>query len=111
MTGPDEGRREALPVAVRELALRLGADPASDRATIRLTQRGRIRRRLETDTWMAFAGVIPITPSAGDARAYALTVALLVVAAAVAFWAEGRRARIPVGAGPPAMEGASHDRS
>jgi membrane protease YdiL (CAAX protease family) len=57
----------------------------------------------------AFAGVIPTMPHGGDARAYALTVALLVVVAAVTFWAEGRRARIPVGAGPPAIEGASHD--
>ena len=43
-----------LPAAVYDLAIRLGADPNSRMKTIRLTQSGRMKTKLESTSFMAF---------------------------------------------------------
>ncbi|QNA83738.1 hypothetical protein G4G27_06850 [Sphingomonas sp. So64.6b] len=44
-----------LPVAVRDLAIRLGAEPQGRGAIVRLTQTGRMKRALGSDSWMSFS--------------------------------------------------------
>lgn len=43
-----------MPIAVVDLAMRLGVPPADDRSRVCLTQTGHMKRTLESDTWMAF---------------------------------------------------------
>jgi hypothetical protein len=43
-----------LPAAVYDLAVRLGAKPLVDTQRVRLTQTGRMKRRLDSETWMPF---------------------------------------------------------
>lgn len=47
-------RRARLPAAVYDLAIRLGVQPDENRSRIRLTQKGRMKRSLDSQSWMAF---------------------------------------------------------
>ena len=51
-TGPDQLARP--PGPVRDLALRLGAASSPSARRVALTQTGRMRSRLESESWMAF---------------------------------------------------------
>ena len=55
--------RERLPAAVYDLALRLGADPGTNPKTVKLTQTGRMKSRLEATAWMAFTATQTISTS------------------------------------------------
>ena len=55
--------RERLPAAVYALALRLGADPGTNPKTVKLTQTGRMKSRLEATAWMAFTATQTISTS------------------------------------------------
>jgi hypothetical protein len=46
--------KERLPAAVYDLALRLGADPQQAPSGAQLTQSGRMKRKLDAETWMKF---------------------------------------------------------
>ena len=46
--------RNRLPPAVYDLALRLGVNPEENRPIVKLTQRGRMKRNLDAESWMAF---------------------------------------------------------
>jgi len=54
MLGIDEQHRAGLPTAVYDLAMRLGVKPDENRDGVRLTQTGRMKRSLDTQSWMAF---------------------------------------------------------
>ena len=58
-TDPDRGAR--LPSAVRDLAMRLGADPNLGPRRVRLTQTGRMKTRLEATSWMSFTATQTIS--------------------------------------------------
>ncbi|WP_380785315.1 DUF6544 family protein [Sphingomonas sp. R86521] len=47
-------RAAPLPAAVIDLAMRLGVQPADHPPRVRLTQTGRMKRSLESESWMAF---------------------------------------------------------
>jgi len=49
--------RARLPAAVYDLAIRLGVKPDDNRSSVRLTQTGRMKRNLDTPSWMAFTAV------------------------------------------------------
>lgn len=53
--------RTDLPSAVHDLAVRLGVSPDDDRDGVRLTQTGRMKTSLETDTWMDFTAIQTIS--------------------------------------------------
>jgi hypothetical protein len=53
--------RERLPAAVYDLALRLGVKPDDNRSTVTLTQTGRIKRNIDTESWMAFTATQTIS--------------------------------------------------
>lgn len=63
--------RTRLPAAVYDLAIRLGAKPPDCPPMIRLTQTGRMKRDVASDTWMAFTATqtISTTSCAFDWRA------------------------------------------
>ena len=46
--------RTRLPPAVYDLAVRLGVNPDENRPIVKLTQTGRMKRNLDTESWMAF---------------------------------------------------------
>ncbi len=54
MDATDDQRRARLPAAVYDLAIRLGVKPDDSRDRVRLTQTGRMKRSLDTESWMAF---------------------------------------------------------
>lgn len=54
MAETDDQRRARLPAAVYDLAIRLGVKPDDNRGSVRLTQTGRMKRNLDTRSWMAF---------------------------------------------------------
>jgi len=54
-TADERGAR--LPVAVYDLAMRLGVKPDVDRDVVRLTQNGSMKRSLDTKSWMAFTAI------------------------------------------------------
>lgn len=54
MDAASEHNRARLPAAVYDLALRLGVAPDSSRSRVALTQTGRLKRSLATDSWLAF---------------------------------------------------------
>lgn len=56
--------QERLPAAVYDLAVRLGVTPDDSRSTVKLTQTGRMRRSLETESWMDFTAVQTISTRA-----------------------------------------------
>jgi len=53
-----------LPAAVYDLAVRLGVQPDDSRSTVKLTQAGRMRRSLETESWMDFTATQTISTRA-----------------------------------------------
>ena len=61
MIETDEQRRARLPEAVYDLALRLRVKPDDDPADVRLTQTGRMKRSLGTQSWMAFTATQTIS--------------------------------------------------
>jgi hypothetical protein len=57
-----EPKRDArLPASVYELALRLGANPNSDKRAVRLKQTGRMKRQLDSTSWMPFTATQTIS--------------------------------------------------
>jgi hypothetical protein len=55
-----------LPAAVYDLAIRLGAKPDDNRAGVKLTQTGRMKRSLDTQSWMAFNATQTISNHASE---------------------------------------------
>jgi hypothetical protein len=53
--------RADLPASVYDLALRLGVKPDGNRAGVKLTQTGRIKRNIDTESWMAFTATQTIS--------------------------------------------------
>jgi hypothetical protein len=53
--------RARLPAAVYDLALRLGVKPDGNRAEVKLTQTGRIKRKIDTESWMSFTATQTIS--------------------------------------------------
>ena len=53
--------RKRLPPAVCDLALRLGVNPEENRPIVKLTQRGRMKRNLDTESWMPFTATQTIS--------------------------------------------------
>ena len=64
MAETDDQRRARLPAAVYDLAMRLGVKPDHTRDGVKLTQTGRIRRNLDTSSWMAFTATQTISTHA-----------------------------------------------
>ena len=64
LSDPDQENRARLPAAVYDLALRLGVNPKDRRAGVRLTQTGRMKRKLGVDSWMAFTATQTISARA-----------------------------------------------
>ena len=54
MSEADDQRRSRLPAAVYDLAIRLGVKPDDNRCGVRLTQTGRMKRSLDSESWMSF---------------------------------------------------------
>jgi hypothetical protein len=50
----DDERRARLPAVVYDLAMRLGVKPEDNRGGVKLTQTGRMKRKLGAQSWMAF---------------------------------------------------------
>ena len=61
MTETDAQCRARLPGAVYDLAMRLGVKPGSNRADVTLTQTGRMKRSLASQSWMAFTATQTIS--------------------------------------------------
>ena len=61
MSGAGDEYRARLPAAVYDLALRLGVNPDNNRAGVKLTQTGRIKRKLDTESWMSFTATQTIS--------------------------------------------------
>lgn len=61
MAQNDRQRRERLPTAVHDLALRLGADSKMNRSSVKLTQTGRMKRNIDKDSWMPFTATQTIS--------------------------------------------------
>jgi hypothetical protein len=53
--------RAHLPATVYDLALRLGVKPEDNRASVKLTQTGRIKRKIDTESWMSFTATQTIS--------------------------------------------------
>ena len=64
MLNYDHMMKQRLPIAVYDLAMRLGAKPGDDRSTVTLTQSGRMKRNLDVDAWMDFTATQTISTSA-----------------------------------------------
>ena len=64
MAESDDERRTRLPTAVYDLAIRLGVNPNDNRDSVRLTQTGRMKRNLDTQSWMAFTATQTISTHA-----------------------------------------------
>jgi hypothetical protein len=64
MAETDDQRRARLPAAVYDLAIRLGVKPDDNRGSVRLTQKGRMKRDLDTESWMAFTATQTISTRA-----------------------------------------------
>jgi hypothetical protein len=50
MAETDDQRRARLPAAVYDLAIRLGVKPDDNRGGVKLTQTGRLKRNLDTES-------------------------------------------------------------
>jgi hypothetical protein len=61
MSETDHQHRARLPAAVYDLALRLGAKPEDNQAGVKLTQTGRIKRKIDTESWMSFTATQTIS--------------------------------------------------
>jgi len=64
MAETDDQRRARLPAAVYDLAIRLGVKPDANPCSVRLTQTGRMKRSLDTQSWMAFTATQTISTRA-----------------------------------------------
>jgi hypothetical protein len=64
MAETDDQLRVRLPAAVYDLAIRLGVKPGDNRSGVKLTQTGRMKRKLDTQSWMAFAATQAISMGA-----------------------------------------------
>ncbi len=64
MAETDDQRRARLPAAVYDLAIRLGVKPGDNGGGVKLTQIGRMKRKLDTQSWMAFAATQTISTRA-----------------------------------------------
>lgn len=64
MTETDDQCRARLPAAVYDLAIRLGVKPGDNRSGVKLTQTGRMKRKLGAESWMAFAATQTISTCA-----------------------------------------------
>lgn len=53
----------ALPASVRDLAVRLGVQSAPGQSIVRLTQAGRMKRKLGADSWLSFTAKQTISTS------------------------------------------------
>ena len=56
--------RSRLPAAVYDLAMRLGVKPDENRDEVRLTQTGRMKRSLDSESWMKFTATQTISTRA-----------------------------------------------
>jgi len=61
MTALDVRCEDRLPAAVRDLAVRLGANLQSDARSVRLRQTGWMKPRLEANSWMSFTATQTIS--------------------------------------------------
>jgi hypothetical protein len=59
----DDERRARLPAAVYDLAMRLGVKPDDNLGSVKLTQTGRMKRKLDAQSWMALAATQAISTS------------------------------------------------
>ena len=64
MAETDDQRRARLPAAVYDLAIRLGVKPEDNIGGVKLTQTGRMKRNLDTGSWMAFTATQTISARA-----------------------------------------------
>ena len=64
MSEADQQNRPRLPAAVYDLAMRLGVKPTDRRSSVRLTQTGRMKRKLGVESWMAFTATQTISTRA-----------------------------------------------
>lgn len=64
MPNDDRPLKERLPAAVYELALRLGVMPDTRHSTAKLTQTGRMKRKLGSASWMSFTAAQTISTRA-----------------------------------------------
>ena len=64
MSDADKQNRTRLPLAVYSLAMRLGVNPKGLRSSVRLTQTGRMKRKLGAKAWMAFTATQTISARA-----------------------------------------------
>jgi hypothetical protein len=55
-----------LPAAVYDLAIRIGAKPDDNRTGVKLTQTGRMKRNLDTQSWMTFNATQTISNLASE---------------------------------------------
>lgn len=61
MSEADQQDQSRLPSAVYALAMRLGVNPKQQRSNVRLTQTGRLKRKLGVETWTAFTATQTIS--------------------------------------------------
>ena len=61
MTETNAECRARLPVAVYDLAMRLGVTPEDTRTSVKLTQTGRMKRSLDAQSWMSFSAIQTIS--------------------------------------------------
>lgn len=64
MSEVDQENRTRLPAAVYDLAMRLGVKSTDPRSSVRLTQTGRMKRKLGVESWMAFTAIQTIATRA-----------------------------------------------
>jgi hypothetical protein len=64
MSEADQENRPRLPAAVYDLAMRLGVKPSDQRSSVRLTQTGRMKRKLGVESWMKFTATQTISTRA-----------------------------------------------
>ena len=64
MTEADQQPRTRLPAAVYDLALRLGVKPDDNRSSVQLTQAGRMKRSINSESWMSFSASQTISTQA-----------------------------------------------
>jgi hypothetical protein len=64
MAEADDQGRARLPAAVYDLAIRLGVRPGDNEGGVKLTQMGRMKRKFDTQPWMAFAATQAISTDA-----------------------------------------------
>jgi hypothetical protein len=65
--------RPAIPATVHELAARLGVKAEGNTVAVKLTQTGRIKRKIDTESWLSFTAIqsISVNECAFDWRARA----------------------------------------